>query len=61
VDKFIAEPTQTGVLLDGDGVAGIALTVMVIALDVAGLPITPDKLEVITQVMIFPLARPDEE
>lgn len=54
VVKFIAEPTHTGVLLEAAGVAGIALTVMVMAFDVAGFPVTPDKFEVITQVITSP-------
>lgn len=58
---MMAEPVQTGVLLDAAGVAGIEFTVMVMALEVAGFPITPDKFEVITQVMIFPLASVVEE
>lgn len=44
-------------MLDAVGVAGIGFTVMEIAFEVAGLPITPDKLEVITQVILFPFAR----
>ena len=50
-------PTQTGELLPAVGVDGIAFTVIVIALDVAGLPITPPRLEVIIQVTIFPFAK----
>src|ERR1035437_8194 len=37
------------------GVDGVGLTVIVIALDVAGLPVTPAKFEVITHVITCPL------
>ncbi len=36
------------------------VTVIVIPVDVAGLPVTPDRLEVMTQVTIWPLVRVDE-
>jgi hypothetical protein len=50
--KLMVLPLQTGVLLLAVGVAGIAFTTIVIALLVAGLPVTPDKFEVITHVTI---------
>ena len=52
-------PVQAGELVVTLGVEGVGLTVMVIALDVAGLPVTPDKFEVITQVTTWPLVRPE--
>jgi len=51
----IVWPTQSGELLVTVGVDGIAFTVIVIALLVAGLPVTPDKFDVITQVTICPV------
>jgi hypothetical protein len=52
VVKFIDDPEQTGEFVVTTGVVGIALTVVVIAFDVAGLPETPTKVEVITHVTI---------
>lgn len=60
VVKLIVDPVQTGVLLDAVGVAGTAFTTMVIAFEVAGFPVTPERFEVITQVITFPFARDDE-
>jgi hypothetical protein len=57
VVKFIVKPKHTGVLLEAVGVAGIEFTVMVIAFDVAGLPVTPDKFDVITHVITSPVTR----
>ena len=53
--KLMVDPAQTGELLPAVGAAGVAFTVMVMALLVAGLPVTPDKLDVITQVTICPV------
>jgi hypothetical protein len=50
--KLIVLPEQTGELLPAVGVDGKALTVIVIELDEAGLPATPDKLDVMTHVTI---------
>ena len=49
-DGFVPEVKET----DTPG-ATAELMVMVIELDVAGLPVTPDRLEVITQVTTCPL------
>jgi hypothetical protein len=43
-----------GVVIDTAGVT-VGVTVMVIELDVAGLPVTPLRLEVMTQVTTAPL------
>jgi len=53
--KLMVDPAHTGELLPAVGVVGTAFTVMVIALLVAGLPVTPDKFDVITQVTICPV------
>jgi hypothetical protein len=52
VVNVMVEPVQTGEDAVTVGVAGTGLTTIVIALDVAGLPVTPDKLEVMIQVTI---------
>jgi hypothetical protein len=54
--KLMVCPTQSGELLPTVGVAGNAFTTIVIALDVAGLPTTPPKLEVMIHVTILPFA-----
>ena len=48
-------PAQYGPVLDALGVAGSAVMVIVIPEEVAGLPTTPAKLDVITQVTICPV------
>ena len=56
--KVTEAPEQTvvrGVAIDIDGVT-VASTVIVTELDVAGLPVTPDRLEVMTQVTTEPVA-----
>jgi hypothetical protein len=52
VDKVIVAPAHTGDDAVTVGVAGTGFTVIVIALDVAGLPVTPGKLEVMMHVTI---------
>ena len=57
--KVNAVPAQDGFVpvvsaIDTEGVTA-GLTVIVILLEVAGLPITPGRLEVITQVTTCPL------
>ena len=53
-----AAPAHAGfeppvIAIEADGIV-IALTVIVIALDVAGLPITAERLDVIMQVTTWP-------
>jgi len=48
-------PSQSGELVAITGVAGTAFTVVVMALLVAGLPVTPGKLEVMMQVTVWPV------
>jgi len=55
VERLMVVPVHTGELDVGAGVAGVGFTVMVIALDVAGLPVTPARLEVMIQVTTCPL------
>ena len=57
--KVSAVPEQDGFApevsaMDTDGVT-VGLTVILILLEVAGLPITPERLDVITQVTTCPL------
>jgi hypothetical protein len=54
VVKLSVVPEQSGELLLTVGVAGIAFTVIVMLLDVAGLPVTPERLEVMMQVTVCP-------
>jgi len=60
VFKEMVCPVQSGELVVIAGVAGVAFTVVVMALLVAGLPTTPGKLEVITQVTICPGVNADD-
>ena len=57
--KVTEAPAQVGLLpvVCAMATAGVAaaLMEMVIAFEVAGLPVTPERLEVITQVTICPL------
>ena len=55
VAKVIVAPAQYAPVFVAVGVAGIALITIVIALEVAGLPVTPAKFDVITQVTICPV------
>lgn len=59
--KVVLDPLQIG--LDerlGDAV-GTAFTVIVIVFDVAGDPVTHALLEVITQVILLPFVREEDE
>ena len=56
-----AQMVPEGLALIETPAATLALTVIVMVLDVAGLPVTQVALLVITQVIVFPLARPASE
>lgn len=58
VSELPAHTVVFGVLIVTDGVT-TGLIVIVIELDVAGLPVTPLRLEVITQVTIVPVGIDD--
>ena len=59
--KVADAPAHSGLFPDVNAIetAGVtvAFTVMVIALEVAGLPVTPERFEVITQVTICPVVK----
>jgi len=57
--KLIVCPTQSGELVVAVGADGIGFTVMVMELLVAGLPVTPGMLDVITQVTTCPVVNAD--
>ena len=54
VDNVIEVPAHTGELVVILGIEGIAFTVVTIAFEVAGLPVTPTALEVMIHVTDCP-------